>query len=573
MLLMTFGGNQMNSLNNFDLNRRPARKRLGDLLVEEGLITPEQLEGTLQDKDTSQKIGEALLQRGYITDQQLAEVLERQLGIPHINLLHYPFDTSLFSLISKEAARRNLIVPLKKEANKLFVAMVDPMDFIIIDDLRLSTGFQIETGIATKEDILRIINKYYNDDEGLEELLDDLPLTDRGRDEDVTDLNSPIVRLVNQLLTNAVIQKASDIHIDPQETKLVVRYRVDGVLRVERVLPRHMQSVLTARIKIMSNLDITEHRIPQDGRIKLNLDFHPIDLRVSTLPTVYGEKIVMRLLDMGAALNDLNKIGFNSLNLKRFNELIEQPTGIVLITGPTGSGKSSTLYAALNKLNSEQVNIITIEDPVEYQLEGINQIQVNPNVGMTFAAGLRSILRQDPNIIMVGEIRDKETAEIAIRASLTGHLVFSTLHTNDSLGTVTRLIDMGVEQFLLASSLSGIVAQRLVRRVCRDCAEQQEASVREKEIFARRGMKIDKINRGKGCASCNMTGYKGRLALHEVLVISDEMRRAIMNENSFQRLKELAVKNKTIFLIDDGLLKVKQGLTTTEEVLRVAILE
>jgi type IV pilus assembly protein PilB len=552
---------------------KQTRKRLGDLLIEEGLITAEQLQTALADKATNQKIGDALLQRGYITDQQLAEVLEQQLGIPHVNLLQYPFDTNLFSLISKDTARRNLIIPLKKDGNKLYVAMVDPMDFIVIDDLRLSTGFNIETVIGTKDDIIRAINKYYNTDEDLEELFDDLSSKDRGQDDDVTNLDSPIVRLVNQLLTNAVVQKASDIHIDPHETKVVVRYRVDGVLRVERVLPRNMQSVLTARIKIMSNLDITEHRVPQDGRIKINLDFHPIDLRVSTLPTVYGEKIVMRILDMGAALNDLNKIGFNTLNLKRFNEMIEQPTGIVLITGPTGSGKSSTLYAALNKLNSEQVNIITIEDPVEYQLEGINQIQVNTNVGMTFAAGLRSILRQDPNIIMVGEIRDKETAEIAVRASLTGHLVLSTLHTNDSLGTVTRLIDMGVEPFLIASSLTGIVAQRLVRKVCRDCAEVQEPSKREIEIFARRGMKIDKITRGKGCPSCNMTGYKGRVALHEVLVLNDDMRRIIMNDDSFQKLKEQAIKSKTIFLIDDGLLKVKQGITTTEEVLRVAILE
>jgi type IV pilus assembly protein PilB len=552
---------------------KQSRRRLGDLLIEEGLITPEQLQTTLAEKGKNQKIGEALLQRGYITDQQLAEVLEDQLGIPHISLFQYPFDTNIFSLIPKETARRNLIIPLKKDGNKLYVAMVDPMDFIVIDDLRLSTGFQIETAIATKDDVIKAINKYYNVDEGLEELLDDLPSRERGQVEDVTNLDSPIVRLVNQMLANAVIQKASDIHIDPQETKVIVRFRVDGVLRVERVLPRHMQSVLTARIKIMANLDITEHRIPQDGRIKINLEFHPIDLRISTLPTVYGEKIVMRILDMGATLNDITKIGFNTLNYKRFAELIEQPTGIVLITGPTGSGKSSTLYAALNKLNSEEVNIITIEDPVEYQLEGINQIQVNTNVGMTFAAGLRSILRQDPNIIMVGEIRDKETAEIAIRASLTGHLVLSTLHTNDSLGTVTRLIDMGVEPFMIASSVSGIVAQRLVRKVCRDCVEVQEPSKREIEIFARRGMKVDKISRGKGCSSCNMTGYKGRIALHEVLVLNDDMRRIIMNDDSFQKLKEHAIKNKTIFLIDDGLLKVKQGLTTTEEVLRVAILE
>lgn len=549
------------------------RKRLGDLLVETGLITEEQLQITLKEKTAGQKLGDALLQRGYITEQQLIEVLEFQLGIPHISLYRYPFDTKLFSLVSKETAKRNILIPLKREEDKLYVAMADPMDFFAIDDLRLSTGFQIETAIATKDDILRAINKYYDIDEGFEELMGSAPQQEAVQEEKITDQDSPIVRLVNQILSNAVTLKASDIHIDPHETKVVIRYRVDGVLRVERVMPKHMQSVLTARIKIMANLDITEHRIPQDGRIKVNLDFHPIDLRVSTLPTVYGEKIVLRILDLGSSLNDISKLGFNKLNLQRFKTMIEKPTGIVLITGPTGSGKSSTLYAALNQLNGEDVNIITIEDPVEYQVEGINQIQVNPNVGMTFAAGLRSILRQDPNIIMVGEIRDKETVEIAIRASLTGHLVLSTLHTNDSISTVTRLIDMGVEPFLVASSLSGIIAQRLVRRVCRDCAEEQVPSKRETEIFAKRGMKIDKIVRGRGCASCNMTGYKGRLAVHEVLVINDEIRRIIMNGESFSKLRDTAMKYKTIFLIDDGLLKVKQGLTTTEEVLRVAILE
>ncbi|WNS74468.1 ATPase, T2SS/T4P/T4SS family [Bacillus sp. DTU_2020_1000418_1_SI_GHA_SEK_038] len=549
------------------------RKRLGDLLVYAGLITEDQLLLTLKEKSDGQKLGDALLQRGYITEQQLIEVLEFQLGIPHISLYRYPFDTKLFNIIPKETAKRQLLIPLKKDGDKLFVAMADPMDFFAIDDLRLSTGFQIETAIATKDDILRAINKYYDIDEGFEELLVDNQPTEMVQEEKITDQDSPIVKLVNQILSTAVAMKASDIHIDPQETKVVVRYRIDGVLRVERVLPKHMQSVLTARIKIIANLDITEHRVPQDGRIKVNLDFHPVDLRVSTLPTVFGEKIVMRILDLGSSLNDINKLGFNKLNLKRFMEMIEKPTGIVLLTGPTGSGKSSTLYAALNQLNSEEVNIITIEDPVEYQLEGVNQIQVNSNIGMTFAAGLRSILRQDPNIIMVGEIRDKETVEVAIRASLTGHLVLSTLHTNDSIGTITRLMDMGVEPFLVASSLSGIVAQRLVRRICRDCAEENAPSKREIEIFAKRGMSVDKITRGRGCSSCNMTGYKGRIAIHEVLVVSDDIRRTIMNGDSITKLRELAIKNKTIFLIDDGLLKVKQGLTTTEEVLRVAILE
>ena len=550
------------------------RKRLGDLLVETGLITVEQLETALQEKSPKQKLGDMLLQKGFITEQQLIEVLEFQLGIPHVSLYRYPFDIKLFNIVPREIAKRNMLVPLKKDGDRLFVAMADPMDFYAIDDLRLSTGFQIETAIATRDDIVRSITKYYDQDEGLDELMDE-----NKREEDlvpaekITDSDSPVVRLVNQLLSNAVTQKASDIHVDPQETKVIIRYRVDGVLRTERVLPKQMQSVLIARIKILANLDITEHRIPQDGRIKMVLDFHPVDLRVSSLPTVYGEKLVLRILDLGSSLNDLNKLGFNKINFGRFNQMIEQPTGIVLISGPTGSGKSSTLYAALNKLNSEEVNIITVEDPVEYQLEGINQVQVNTNVGMTFAAGLRSILRQDPNIIMVGEIRDKETVEIAIRASLTGHLVLSTIHTNDSLSTITRLVDMGVEPFLIASSLSGVVSQRLVRRVCRDCAEKQEPSKREIDIFARRGMKIDRVNRGRGCSSCNMTGYKGRIAIHEILVINDEMKRVIMNGDSFTKLRELAIKNKTIFLIDDGLLKVKQGLTTTEEILRVAILE
>lgn len=547
------------------------RKRLGDLLVESGLLTEEMLQSALREKGKDQKLGDAILQKGYITEQQLIEVLEFQLGIPHVSLFRYPFDPKLFHLIPKEMAKRNLMIPLKKEGDKLFVAMADPMDFYTIEDLRLSTGFYIETAIATKDDILRSINKYYDMDESFEELKgmeNDRPQLE---DETLTDQDSPIAKLVNQLLSNAMTQKASDIHIDPHETKVHIRYRVDGILRTDRALPKHMQSMLAARIKIMSQLDITEHRVPQDGRIKTNIDFRPIDLRVSTLPTVYGEKIVLRILDLSSSLNDLGQLGFNSLNLKRFQDLIDRPTGIVLITGPTGSGKSSTLYAALNKLNSEEVNIITVEDPVEYQLEGVNQIQVNSNVGLTFATGLRSILRQDPNIIMVGEVRDRETAEVAIRASLTGHLVLSTIHTNDSLSTVTRLIDMGVEPFLVATSVSGIVAQRLVRKVCRDCAREETPSNREIEIFERRGMTIDRIIRGKGCASCNMTGYKGRMAIHEVLVVNDEMKRIIMNNQSLNTLREVSLKNKTIFLLDDGLFKVKQGLTTTEEILRVAI--
>ncbi|MBV6683997.1 ATPase, T2SS/T4P/T4SS family [Rossellomorea sp. RS05] len=547
------------------------RKRLGDLLVEAGIISEEQLQETLADKVKGQKTGDALLQKGFITEQQLIEVLEFQLGIPHVSLYRYPFEANLFHLIPKETAKRTLMIPLKTEGDRLFVAMNDPLDFYAIEDLRLATGFKIEPAIATKDDILKVINKYYDLEEGFEELFREEQV--QVDEPSVTDAESPIVRLVNQILSNAVTQKASDIHIDPQETKVAIRFRVDGILRTERNLPKHMQSMLLARLKIMANLDITEFRVPQDGRMKANVDVHPIDLRVSTLPTVYGEKIVLRLLDLGSQLNDLQKLGFNKVNHRRFMNLIKQPTGIVLITGPTGSGKSSTLYAALNHLNSEEVNIITVEDPVEYQLEGINQISVNHQVGLTFAKGLRAILRQDPNVIMVGEIRDKETVEVSIRASLTGHLVLSTLHTNDSISTITRLLDMGVEPFLVASSLSGVVAQRLIRRVCRDCKQVVPATAREIGIFAKRGMKIETITRGTGCSSCNMTGYKGRIAIHEILMMNEEMKKVILNDEPISKLRELAVRNKTIFLVDDGLLKVKQGLTTTEEVLRVSIAE
>ncbi|MGN7408492.1 GspE/PulE family protein [Sporosarcina sp. SAFN-010] len=547
------------------------RKRLGDLLVESGLITYAQLDMALAEKPRDQRLGDALLARGYITEQQLIEVLEFQLGIPHINLFRYPFDPKLFNIVPKDFAKRNLLVPLKADGDRLFVAMSDPMDYLTIEDLRLSTGFHIETAIASKDDILRTISKYY-EDESFEDIFIDQP-EETKQQEELTDLDSPVVRLVNQLMVSAVAQKASDIHLDPQENELVIRYRLDGMLKTERVLPKHMQGMLTARIKILANLDITEQRLPQDGRIKTTIDFRPIDLRVSTLPTIFGEKIVMRILDLSSSLSDLKKLGFNPLNLERFLAEINRPNGIVLISGPTGSGKSSTLYAALNKLNSEEVNIITVEDPVEYQLSGVNQIQVNQNVGLTFATGLRSILRQDPDIVMVGEIRDRDTVEIAIRASLTGHLVLSTIHTNDSVASITRLLDMGVEPFLVTASLNAVVAQRLIRKVCRDCGKKMPATTREQEIFAKRGLAINEINRGSGCASCNMTGYRGRVAIHEVLLIDDAMRELINSNATPAKMREAAVNSGTVFLIDDGLEKVKQGLTTTEEVLRVALPE
>ncbi|PKH08468.1 GspE/PulE family protein [Planomicrobium sp. MB-3u-38] len=545
------------------------RKRLGDILIEQGLLTEEDLQLTLKEKKSDQKLGDALLSRALITEQQLIETLEVQLNIPHVTLFRYPFDPKLFNVVPKEFAKRNLLVPLKVEGDKLFIAMTDPMDFITIDDLRLTTGFQIEPAIASRDDIMKTISKYY-DEESYDDLLGEIPEVSQEQKEELVDNDAPIVRLVNQILSSAVALKASDVHFDPHEGRILVRYRIDGTLRTERTLPKMMQQMVTARIKILANLDITESRIPQDGRIKTTVDFRPIDLRVSSLPTVYGEKIVMRILDLGNNLTDISKLGFSDLNMKRFMREIEKPNGIVLISGPTGSGKSSTLYAALNKLNDEAVNIITVEDPVEYQLEGINQIQVNTNVGLSFAAGLRSILRQDPDIVMVGEIRDKETADISIRASLTGHLVLSTIHTNDSIASVTRLMDMGVEPFLVTASLNAVVAQRLVRKVCRDCRQIDEPTQSEKEIFAKRGLKIEAIARGKGCSQCNMTGYRGRMAIHEVLVVDEAIKEVINRGGSAAEIRKIAVRNQTIFLIDDGLKKVQDKLTTTEEILRVA---
>ncbi|KHF40952.1 GspE/PulE family protein [Halalkalibacter okhensis] len=549
------------------------RKRLGDLLVDAGLLQEKQLNEALDAKASDQKLGDALLELGFITEQQLIEALEIQLGIEQISLYRYPIDVNLMKVVPKEFAIRNKLIPLKLDGNQLLVAMADPMDYFAIDDLRMLTGYQIDTAIATKDEITQAIDRHYNMGEALvdNELLEELEEKANTTNGQVGENDAPVIKLVNQLLQTGLSQKASDIHIDPQEKKLVIRYRVDGVLKTEQAFPKRIQNSLIARVKIMANLNITETRLPQDGRIKTFVNKTPIDLRISTLPTVYGEKIVIRILDLGSTLNKISQLGFNKLNHQKFMKLIEQPSGLLVITGPTGSGKSSTLYAGLNHLNTDQVNIITIEDPVEYQIEGINQVQVNNQVGLSFAAGLRSILRQDPNIVMVGEIRDAETAEIAIRASLTGHLVLSTLHTNSAIATIPRLIDMGIEPYLVVSSLSGIVAQRLVRKNCPQCKKAYEPNEMERNLFQRRGMKPGTIYRGEGCQTCKDTGYKGRIAIQEVLVIDDTIRQLMMNNQSMSSIREYALKNGMIFLIDDGLLKVKQGLTTLDEVLRVAL--
>ncbi|WP_163971638.1 GspE/PulE family protein [Oceanobacillus halotolerans] len=538
----------------------PTRKRLGDLLQEAGLVTEEQIEEALQAKKNDQKLGDALLEHNFITERQLIEVLEFQLGIPHVSLYRYPIDEQVLGYVSREMAQQHYIMPLKIQDNSLLVAMKDPMDYYVIDDLELATGLSISPVIAAKDDILYAINKYYfkNETQTPEEEID-------------TDDEAPVIRMLDQLLTTGIQLKASDIHIDPQEADVHVRYRIDGRLQTEKIVPKQMQNALVARIKILANLNITQTRLPQDGRIKTTVGVTPVDLRISTLPTVFGEKVVIRILDLNNALMDLTELHFSEENYKKYKRLIGQPSGLVLLTGPTGSGKTSTLYASINQLNREDVNIVTVEDPVEYQLEGINQVQVNTSVGLTFASGLRSILRQDPNIIMVGEIRDQETAEIAIRASLTGHLVFSTLHTNNAIETIPRLMDMGIEPYLVVSSLSGVVAQRLVRQICRDCKTEREPTEMEKDIFDKNGVEAGPVYYGQGCNVCHHTGYRGRVAIHEVLVVDDTIKSMLLNQKSMIEIRDYIRSEGMSFLIQDGLEKMKKGLTTMEEIMQVSI--
>ncbi|OZU89722.1 type II secretion system protein GspE [Virgibacillus indicus] len=537
-----------------------ARKRLGDLLQEAALVNEDQINEALTNKTDNQKLGDALLEHGYITERQLIEVLEFQLGIPHVSLYRYPIDENVLGFVSKEMAQQNYIIPLKIQDNALMIAMRDPMDYYIIDDLEMATGFSISPVIAAKDDILYAINKYYfkNEAEMTEE--------NTGEEDE-----APVIRLLDQLLNTGIQLKASDIHIDPQERNVNVRYRIDGRLQTEKLIPKQMQNSLIARIKILADLNITQTRLPQDGRIKTTVGVTPVDLRISCLPTVHGEKIVIRILDLNNALMHLNELNFSDENRKKYNQLITQPSGLVLLTGPTGSGKTSTLYASINQLNSENVNIVTVEDPVEFQLEGINQVQVNSAVGLNFASGLRSILRQDPNIIMVGEIRDQETAEIAIRASLTGHLVFSTLHTNSAIDTIPRLIDMGIEPYLVVSSLSGIVAQRLVRKLCRDCLMEREPTKMEKEIFLNNGAEVDHLYYGQGCSVCHQQGYRGRIAVQEVLTVDETIKSMLLNNKSIAEIRSYAKKQGMVFLIQDGLEKVKSGLTSMEEIMQISI--
>lgn len=532
------------------------KKKLGDLLKEAGLVTEVQIQDVLAQKKRDQKLGDALVEQGFITEKQLLDVLEIQLKLDSVSLYQYPIDISLTNLIQKDFARSKLLLPIKKEDSRLIVAMNDPLDFYAIEELEFSTGYVVIPVIATRDDLLQTINRLYDSEEVSIEYIE-------GED-------APAVKVFNQLLETGVSLKASDIHLDQTEHHVLVRYRIDGVLRSERPLPKLLMNSLVARIKIMAGVNVTESRLPQDGRISTNILGKKVNLRVSTLPTVHGEKVVIRILDRSNVFNKVSDIGLEDDTLKDYQALIKQPSGLILLTGPTGSGKTSTLYGSINELNTVDSNIITIEDPVEYQLEGINQVQVNSPIGLTFAAGLRSILRQDPNIIMVGEIRDRETAENSVRAALTGHLVFSTLHTNSAIEAVPRLLDMGVESYLIVSSLSGVMAQRLVKKVCKDCATTRPATLVEKEIFERRHQTIEHITYGKGCDACRQTGYRGRMAIHELIVMNEELKQLMMNKATIQELKAHIRQKGTRFLIDDGLIKVKAGKTTLEEVLRVA---
>ncbi|NLK62140.1 MAG: type II secretion system ATPase GspE [Fusobacteria bacterium] len=551
------------------------KKRLGDSLIDSGFLSEEQLKIALaEQKKAGEKLGETVVRLGYCTNEQIIEVLGEQMGIPFVRLDRTVIDSDVIELISKDIANKYKVIPLFKVENVLNLAMADPLDIFVIDEIEFQTGLEISQMIATEEDIDEAISKYYGETQSkksdMSKYKDDNDKKVKSNKIDITVVedSSPAIEIVNLILKQAIEDKASDIHIESEEEELRVRFRIDGVLHEVMQPPKNLESPIVSRIKIMAKLDIAERRIPQDGRIELKYEKKDIDLRVSTLPTVYGEKVVMRILDKSNVTISMQNLGFSDDFLNAFRRLIKKPNGILLVTGPTGSGKTSTLYAALNEINTLDKNIITLEDPVEYQLKIINQVQINPGVGLNFASGLRSILRQDPDVIMLGEIRDRETAEIAIEAAMTGHLVFSTLHTNSAAGAVARLIDMGVEPFLISSSLIGVIGQRLVRRICNNCKKEispDQTTIEELNIYLNND---DKFYQGEGCKVCKKTGYKGRTGVNEILVPDDNIRRLINERASATDIKNVAEKLGMVSMRKDGLNKVKKGVTTLEEVLR-----
>jgi type IV pilus assembly protein PilB len=556
------------------------RRKLGDILVDAGKITQEQLEYSLElQKKRGDKLGKILVDEGIITEDEIIQVLEYQLGIPHVILEKYYIDPEVAKIIPESLARRYNVIPIKKYKDMLTVAMSDPMNIFAIDEIKMATGLDIQPAIASEEDIRSAIEYYYGK-QTAEKAIEDFKKEYRIEnnielDRELLDQvnNAPVVRLVNSIIEQAVVNRASDIHIEPGDKKLRIRFRIDGELQEIMSTPMHTHGAVVARIKIMSNLNIAERRLPQDGRVEMDVAGKNLDLRISVLPTVYGEKVVIRLLDRGNFLMNKKQLGFTEDNIDKYNALIKVPYGIILVTGPTGSGKTTTLYTALRELNDASLNIITLEDPVEYRLEGINQVQINSKAGLTFANGLRSILRQDPNIIMVGEIRDEETANLAVRAAITGHLVLSTMHTNDAASSVVRLVDMGVEPYLVASSVMGVISQRLVRKVCPDCKEEYRASEEELRILGIEPGENIIIYKGKGCNSCNGTGYKGRTAIHEIMMVTRKHRNLINERVSSDKLAQLSVDLGMKTLRDNCIELVLKGITTVEEMVKVVYIQ
>jgi type IV pilus assembly protein PilB len=562
--------------------------RLGELLVREKLISLQQLRQAQEEqKKSGHNLGYALAKLGYVNDEEITNFLSNQYRLPAVNLDEYEIDSDVIKIVSREVCQKHGIVPVSRSGSSLIVAMSDPTNLNAIDDIKFLSGYNVEPVVSSEAAIEAAIERYYNAGPSYEEVLEDFDLDEDEIDFDATadagvsalelekeSEDAPVVRLVNVLLLNAIKKGVSDIHIEPYEKRLRVRYRIDGVLTEEMSPPMRLKNALVSRLKIMSQLDIAERRLPQDGRIKLKLGRgREMDFRVSTLPTMWGEKIVMRLLDKGNLQVDMEKLGFDPKPRADFEWAIAQPWGMVLVTGPTGSGKTTTLYSALSALNTPEVNISTAEDPVEYNLHGINQCQMHDDIGLNFAAALRSFLRQDPDTIMVGEIRDFETAEIAVKAALTGHMVLSTLHTNDAPATISRLLNMGVEPFLITASVNLVLAQRLARRNCADCKEQVEQDPQalidigcDPELA-----KNAKIMRGKGCATCNNTGYRGRVALYEVMRFTEELKELVLQGASTAELKMAAIKGGMSSLRMSGIKKILDGITTVEEVARVTM--
>ncbi len=573
------------------------KKRLGEMLVDEGIITEEQLQEALHEqKIKGGRLEKILISQGYVTQEVIMAFVGTQLGIPHVNLSEIgEIPTDVVFSVPESIAINHCLIPIVKKENKITVAMADPLNVFAIDDIKMTTEFEVEPAIASETEIRALQAKYYGTAAAgggggaeasgdMQEIINSMGadsnlevMEEKDEEIDISKLEAageeaPVVRLVNLILTEAVRGGASDIHIEPYEKNLRCRYRIDGVLHEVQSPPRSLSAAISSRIKIMSSLDIAERRLPQDGRIKIKVLGKEIDIRVSICPIQFGEKIVMRILDASNLSLDLPKLGFEDDVLPKFEKAILEPYGLVLATGPTGSGKSTTLYSALHYINNPDVNISTIEDPVEYNLHGINQVNAKSSIGLTFAAGLRSFLRQDPDIIMVGEIRDKETAEIAINAALTGHLVFSTLHTNDAPGAVTRMGNMGVEPFLITSTVHCVVAQRLMRRICKDCKEAYEAppEILDELLVNAATDETTTLYRGVGCANCSNTGYKGRMAIHEVLMLNEDFRKGILQRKSSTELKKIAREGGMQTLRECGVRKVLKGLTTVEELLRVA---